>query len=231
MIPYPVSFTLTSTGRLDLLETTINSFMEHNTYPIVEYIMIEDSGDRDVFRLLQERYGHQFKILFNFPKIGQSASVDRLFRKVKTEHVFHCEDDWVFDRPGFIEESLQILQSCKEVHQVWIRHTDDTPHKYDINQRLVKSLWADGPVTREFKVALPEAYFMPEWEEWIGYCWAPGLRRKSDHWKFFPDGVAGIQDEKLCNNIAKAQGYRAVSLANTAMRHIGYGRHSDGYKQ
>ena len=55
-----ITMVLTSCGRNDLLEKTLDSFFKYNTYPIERYIIIEDSADFIVFdeceRLNKEKY-------------------------------------------------------------------------------------------------------------------------------------------------------------------------------
>ena len=42
--------------------------------------------------------------------------------------MFHCEDDWIFTRSGFIEESMAILKERKDIITVWLRAHNDTNH-------------------------------------------------------------------------------------------------------
>ena len=70
-----VTFVLTSCGRLDLLEQTLNSFLRYNNYPIERYIIVEDSADIEVYekcKELNERFGNIFEFIFNEEKLGQT---------------------------------------------------------------------------------------------------------------------------------------------------------------
>ena len=40
-----VTVVITCCGRLGLLRRTLNTFKKYNTYPIEEYIIVDDSGD------------------------------------------------------------------------------------------------------------------------------------------------------------------------------------------
>ena len=55
-----ITFILTSCGRLDLLERTLDSFFKFNTAEIERYIITEDSADPEVFKacetLNKEKY-------------------------------------------------------------------------------------------------------------------------------------------------------------------------------
>ena len=41
--------------------------------------------------------------------VGQLAAIDMAYSLVETEYIFHSEDDWLYIKPGYIEESLEIF--------------------------------------------------------------------------------------------------------------------------
>ena len=202
---HKVTFTITSCNRLDLLKQTIDSFSVHNTYPIDEWIMSDDSGDSIIANQLDFLYGDRFTILHNNPKIGLSKSLDNMFNRSSNEYIFHCEDDWLFEKGEFIKESLSKLQDTS-IHQVWIRHKNQTPHEYE----------QDGAV---------KIYD----NRWKGFTWNPGLRRKSDYVKMFPNGFQEFGSEIECSIHANLFNYKAVSIVETVCTHIGTGRHTDNW--
>ena len=53
----PITFTITSCNRLDLLEKTLDSFMLINNYEIDEYLMSDDSGNYETSEFLNKKYG------------------------------------------------------------------------------------------------------------------------------------------------------------------------------
>ena len=116
-----VTVVLTSCGRFDLLETTIESFIRFNQHPIKHFIIIEDSGDDAVYGCVPELYRQYFTFLINKSKLGQIKSIDKAYSLVDTPYIFHCEDDWVFYRYGFIEDSKLLLEANKDILQVWLR--------------------------------------------------------------------------------------------------------------
>ena len=118
--PYTVA--LTSCGRFDLLERTLESmfpFLEET--PPTKVLIIEDSGDcsvHDVVNRFTYKTGIEIETIVNEQKLGQFRSIDRLYSHVETEWIFHCEDDWEFVENGFIAESFAILKefdSCSTV--------------------------------------------------------------------------------------------------------------------
>ena len=86
-----VSLVVTSCGRFDLLERTLDSFFKYNTYPIKEVIITEDSTEGKKLEKLVSKYKNQnFKLIVNETRIGQIKSIDKAYKEVDTEYVFHC---------------------------------------------------------------------------------------------------------------------------------------------
>ena len=100
-----VSLVITSCGRFDLLEKTLDSFFRYNTYPIKKVIITEDSTEGKKLEKLVSKYKNQdFKLIIN---------------------VFHCEDDWEFLREGFIEKSMNMLIEDPKIAVVGLRSRED----------------------------------------------------------------------------------------------------------
>ncbi len=120
-----VTVVITACDRLDLLERTMRSFLAYNTYPIKRFIIRDDSGLNEIWlktRNLMESFSIPFWI--GAPgQLGQAKSIDNLMASVDTPYVFHLEDDWEFDRPGFIEDCFEVIED--RTLQVRVRHRDD----------------------------------------------------------------------------------------------------------
>jgi len=109
--PAEITVVITSCGRQDLLERTLDSFLKYNTYPICEFVVMED-GDAEKNRPLEAKYRrHNIRWLSTGKRIGQIAAIDAAYRHIATEYIFHCEDDWQFTSAGFVEKSLAVLSS------------------------------------------------------------------------------------------------------------------------
>src|SRR5262249_46274653 len=121
-----VTVILTSCGRSDLLARTLDSFFRYNTYPIREFIVIEDSEAQSRLGGAKRYQGHNIKWLYTGRRVGKILATDVAYRLVCTPYIFHCEDDWEFIAPGFIEKSLSVLEHNPKILQVWIRAPDDT---------------------------------------------------------------------------------------------------------
>jgi GT2 family glycosyltransferase len=169
-----VTLVITSCGRFDLLKQTLISFFKFNTYPITECIIIDDSGTGTSLDFLKEHIPVPVKFIINDQNIGQIRSIDKAYTAVATPYIFHCEDDWEFFKPGFIEESFKILDVDLSVITVWLRSHNDTMG-HPINYEIIKNSTVE--------------YYYLEYNykgKWHGFTLNPGLRRSSDCMKFHP---------------------------------------------
>lgn len=203
---------VTSCGRLDLLTRTIDSFDECNSYPMASRILIEDSADPTVFEAVQRQFADRFdSIITNDPKRGQIASIDHAYAQVTTPYIFHCEDDWLFFRSGFVEESRAVLDFDDEIITVWLRELWDTKRrriKRDIHRA------SDGTMYRYIS--------RTDEQGWHGFTFNPGLRRLSDYRRIAP--FIDIGHEYEINVRYWHMGYRAAILEQGAVEHLGHRR-------
>jgi len=208
----PISVVLTSCGRHDLLDQTIVSFNNTNTYPIDEFIIINDSGKDEDFDYLRKKYTPNFKIIHNNKQLGQLKTIDKAYDFANNFYIFHLEDDWLFEEKNYyIENSLSILDNNYDIHQVWLRHEYDNPHKCKTEE-----IDLDG--VKAFEV---ERNYQ---DVWNGFSFNPGLRRKTDYNTMFPNGYSEFADEKECAIQSAKFDYKVIRLKNTTCRHLGYGR-------
>ncbi len=217
-----ITFCLTSCNRFDLLQITLDSFFATNTHPIKKYIVIEDSGLPEMKDKILKKYGSKIELIFNDVNLGPYKSIDKLYAQVDTEYIFHSEDDWKFgNNPDFIKESLDILETNKNVNQVWVRKDIDWS-------------WIEPTTFGTVNYTKYKMVKCPHLGGWCGFSHNPGLRRKSDYTRIFPNGFAecilpnekAVHTELACNIRAMNQGYRAATLINTACTHIGGGGRS-----
>ena len=213
-----ITVVMTSCGRLNLLKRTMDSFLKFNTYPINEFVIIEDSCKLDVINEIKRLYPFT-SVVINEKNIGQVASIDKGYSFVKTPYIFHLEDDWEFYREGFIEKSLAILEHDKKIMQVWLREL------YDTNTH---------PIEPEIYTLLNIKYRYVQINalggNWHGFTWNPGLRRLSDYKLVAP--FSSIREDGDFNALTECHigqkffelGFRAVILEQGYIKHIGYGQ-------
>ena len=125
-----VTLVITSCGRFDLLKRTLDSFFEKNTYPIEKIIITEDSTEGKKLENLISQYENQenkpnFHLIINEVREGQLKSIDKAYKEVDTEYIFHCEDDWEFLKGNFIEKSMKLLKENPKLLTVGLRSKKD----------------------------------------------------------------------------------------------------------
>lgn len=87
---------------------------------LIEEVLIGDDGSDDHDVKTMWEYGR----VLRSPLRGHAYNLNNLYSHVKTEWVFHCEDDWLFTRKGhFIRECLEIAEKLDNVKQVGIFRT------------------------------------------------------------------------------------------------------------
>jgi hypothetical protein len=161
-------------------------------------------------------------------RVGQIKAIDFAYAPVTTPYVLHCEDDWEFQRPAFIEKSRLLLDSDPHILQVRIRALDD------MNGHPLSA-------TRFFAGDIPFhvlAYdYDSGWDQlWHGFSFNPGLRRMREYHLLGSFGAldpAGAWQayrvEQRASEFYRDLGYYAVALADEEgqgyVRHIGGERH------
>ena len=219
-----VTLVITCCGRLDLLQRTLVSFFQFNTYPITECIIIEDSGTVTDLQSISPFIPVRHKFIINEENIGQIRSIDIAYAQVRTPYIFHCEEDWEFYDRGFIEESFKILDADRTVFTVWLRNhkaTNGHPIEPEVIERGIARYHYMQTGFRMF---------------WHGFTFNPGLRRTVDCMKLHPYAALKVlvkSDRK--STIGEIDlsvyyhhlGYRAaMTTVNTGfVKHIGRGRH------
>lgn len=203
---------ITSCGRFDLLTATLQSLLPRLTGSLAEVLVIEDSGDAQVREILQG-ISPEIRVIVNEENLGQLRSIDRAYSEVRTDYVFHCEDDWEFYAAPFIEPSFELLDAFPDFSLVSLRPRDElNPKVRDAPSRQLGEI--------SYFVADPTAH-----PEYFGYSFNPGLRRMSDYRRVGP--LSDLRGERMVSYCFKKLGYRMAYLDNPCVRHIGDGRHVD----
>ncbi|MCU1723529.1 MULTISPECIES: glycosyltransferase family 2 protein [unclassified Pseudomonas] len=209
-----ITLMVTSCGRFDLLKRTLETFDRFNTAPIREVFITEDSGDEAVRDCIPAGWREHTTFIVNKPKLGQMRSIDAAYAQIKTFWVFHCEDDWDFYRPCFIEDSQVLLEADPQALQVWLRSFNHdlqvhSPYVF-LNERQVVQ-------------GIPFYQLGSEKADWQGFSFNPGLRRLADYQQHAP--YAAHSGEKSLSRLYAAENRYALILENDAVLHTGFGEH------
>ena len=226
----PVTAIFFSCRRLDLLRQTVSAFMKHNTYPISEYIIVNDSASNKVHNILKSTYRNMTLVL-NKDNVGLIKSIDLGYAHVKTNYLFHCEDDWMVTKGGFMEKSLTIMEVCKDIEEVWLADYNNHP--------VVPPIYYIGDVHYMY---IKEYYLQGEDKtnnnSWHGFTTALGLKRMSDYRKVAPyadipwKGTIWHREQAIGERYHQL-GYRSAVLMEDYAINIGYGQseYKTGYEK
>jgi hypothetical protein len=209
-----VTLVVTSCGRFDLLRRTLASFDCYNETPLREVFITEDSGDEAARNCVPAHWQAHTTIFVNRPRLGQLASIDLAYVKIKTPWIFHCEDDWDFYRPGFIADSRVLLEADPQALQVWLR---SAAHDLALQSPYV-SLGE-----RQQIAGIPFYRVRSAKAEWQGFSFNPGLRRLADYQRHAP--YARFGGEKALSQTYTDEGRYALILENDAVLHTGWSEH------
>jgi hypothetical protein len=225
-----ITITLTSCGRFQLLDKTIESLIKYwDGDPPTAFFINEDSGlalpSYIALEIVNAWPMCRFKS-FEGTK-NQIAAIDRMYKEVQNPYIFHCEDDWEFYKKGFIKKSMDVLEADPNILQVWIRDPKDRNGHRAIglpklaNNRTKYQILANNYCRGMFP----------------GFSFNPGLRRLSDYQRIFPEGYSGVtkfnikdplRSESEVGQYYKKAGMKAATLLEGYVKHIGNGFHVGG---
>ena len=204
-----ITFVLTSCGRVELLNKTLNSFFNFNDYEIEEMFLVEDSLNQNVYEDIKKNWGDKLTLLFNKKKRGQIKSIVETYKLVKTPLIFHCEDDWIYTRKNFIKDCLKIMDYDEKIIQVWLE-SKESASRLDI--------FSYGSLKKHKGVEFREVYCKEGWE-WGYFSFRPGVKRMKDY-KLI-GGYEKYKNELDIGVSYKKLGYYTVILEKYAVEDIG----------
>lgn len=226
-----ITFVLTSCGRLDLLEKTLDSFFKYNTYPIERYIITEDSADQNIFDQcleLNKKYDNKLEFIFNKEKLGQTKSIDLAYSTITTPYIFHLEDDWEFYKSNFIEDSISLLEARPDILQAWIRPKSD-----GIINKIADKVFIQDNIS--YRKVLPASFYTGRILDnnqkevvynYNGFSFNPGVKRLSEY-KLIGQ-YQNYPQEHLIDYFYRDLGYIVISLSQNDtdgyVKHIGWKR-------
>jgi hypothetical protein len=215
-----IDITITAMNRPDLLIQTLGSFLQFADLPLGNIYVHEDSGIEGVNDSVKKVFP---EVIFIEPKErqGQIKAIDSLMNRVQTPYVACLEEDWLFDRTGFMALSLDILESVSNISEVWLRYPNERNNHpaHGIRRKTPKGTKYQMLATGYRKV-------------WHGTSFGPTLRRLSDYQLIGPyseittfDPANPLKSEIEVGQAYFKKGFRAATLLTGYCRHIGQNRH------
>lgn len=198
-----------SCDRLDVLEKTLNSFILTRDY-VTKMVIVDDSAVDGIYESLVEKYGH-FCDIVCFPRNrSQWWAMDFMVSYCDSEYIFYLEDDWELLKPGYLNQSKQILQKYRNVGTVdisWRTFEDEGMDCY--HKELVDNMF----------------YWKKPWRisdyhlHWYGWVGSPNLKRRDD--LILLGRVEKWHNEWNIDRRFLSLGFKAVFLNGEYARHLG----------
>lgn len=112
-----VTVTVTSCKRLPLFLETIESFMRCliEKHLIAEYVCVDDNSSDEDRKIMQERFPFFRFIMKGEAEKGHVESMNIIADRIKTRHLLHIEDDWLFCNRISISDMKEILDEDPSV--------------------------------------------------------------------------------------------------------------------
>jgi hypothetical protein len=217
-----------SCHRLGVLERVISAFNKFNTYPVREFIIVNDSGDQFMHAQLKQLYP-EYTLILNETNEGVIKSMDIGYSQIKTEYFFSSEDDLEITKCGFIERSLSIMQERSDIEEVWLANWNTHPTE-ELVYRTINNVY----------YKLIQDNYMPgdDGNAWHGFSMACALKRMSDYRKVAPYADIPYHDtiwhrEQAIGEAYHKLGYRTAILLEDYVKYIGYGisEYKTGYEK
>jgi hypothetical protein len=165
-----ITMVVTSCDRKDLLEQTINSFEKYSPNTISEIIIAEDGpGDNSFVNDLIKTIP-KITLMSRPNRVGQLENIYQAYEAVSTPYVFHCEEDWLFTSPNFINDSLYLLENFTNCGMVHLRSHDE----------LARQICEEFVNPTEYTTDCVKYWKIHEYLKW-GYSYNPGLRRLENY--------------------------------------------------
>jgi hypothetical protein len=241
MTDYPkITFTITTSRRLDLFKCTTDSFfytcMDKDL--ITDWIISDDGSSTEDIAEMQ-RMCPEFTILRS-PGKGQAENLNNLFAAVKTPIFFHCEDDWLFiKKDNYIRKMLDVMADDETIKNVTLRywqggevesqktlglrynvhkfgqfyHGDLSPEAIQEKTDKTDCNWYGytlNPGLQHLPTIKRLGPYVP-WSKPVGYYHDPGLGEE-DYSRFF-DRAQAIKYLTM--------GFKRANLLNQYIQHIG----------
>ncbi len=220
-----ITVVIPSCNRPELMEQTLACLMPHVERHRMPVLIGENCGFTDEVRACVDaiagRHPEAAIRLFDLtradnPRMPQRRmlrSVDRLYARVDTPFIFHCEDDWWLSEDDFITPSRAILDRFPDIKIVRLSERSIKPWP-DENRRLTIHYEPSSTVTFWYS-----RYGGPN-GDYGAFTFHPGLRRQSDYIESF-ETYERFGHESEISRHGQRLGHRVAILEGVHARHIG----------
>jgi hypothetical protein len=117
-----VTLCMTMGNRPDLLDATLRSLLTLHSFKHI--VAINDFGD-EASNAVFRRHCPNGLLVAVATGNGHHKAIDLLYAHVKTPHIFHIEDDWLFTAPIPFAAIFESLATHPDISQVCVRDLQD----------------------------------------------------------------------------------------------------------
>lgn len=207
--PAKMATVLTSCGRFDLLEETVDTFLQF--FDAQKIVIAEDAANpREAAAFASRVQSAEMRV--NIPQLGQMQSIDRLYGSLTTPYVLHLEDDWRFTQTLDLDAVTDFLDARPDISVVCIAHRVYNP-KYSHRATTI----AHGGI--RYLV-----WDLAAHSKWFSYSFNPSIARLA-LWREIGPFAQFITEENL-SQFCKARGLRIAMVDPGIADHIGDDRHA-----
>ncbi|MGP1571002.1 MAG: glycosyltransferase [Moraxella sp.] len=189
------------------LEQSLKSLLSHLDFQAI--IAINDFGDQQTDEVFLDCCPNG-KLINLHKNIGHHKAVDYMYNHVKTDYIFHSEDDWFFDDAPNLNNAISLLQENNKISCVGFRKIDDFIYDEKSRQKIEKIDTKIGDYVKMNKLH----------QQWHGYSFNPHLARKSLWEQFAP--FSQFKKERHISRFLRKEGYYMAYLQNGICYHIGH---------
>jgi hypothetical protein len=110
--------------RPDFLDATIASLEENLVYNFFKKVIIDDSGDAEYSKYLENKYSDKYDIFSHTVNMGLSGSIRSLWyiaNVYNVDYVWHQEGDFTFNQNIDIDSIKSILKDKKTLSQIALK--------------------------------------------------------------------------------------------------------------
>lgn len=216
----------------------LKSFFESclDKHLIKEIICIDDGTDAFEINRMIKKYPFIKWILNPQKNKGHANALNLLFEKVKTEYIFHMEDDWIFvEKSNFISECLDVLKNEEDIKQVVlykhrhynleedIKNIKRTPSGVGYIDHPTDIFWnKDGTPKKENMISPLSQVSIDNYASWPGFTLNPSIFKTSSIRKNGKFLNKVFFEPKYAREFLK-NGYKSVALLKN------YAYHMDGH--
>ncbi|MDM1486792.1 glycosyltransferase [Acinetobacter towneri] len=202
-----ITLCLTIGKRPIELEKTLISLLSR--VPFTHIIAINDFRDEETNEIFR-KYCPNGKLI-NLPKqVGHHLAIDHMYQEVKTEFIFHCEDDWLFTSNIDIQKLIEVLNTSSNATMICFRKLSD----FSFTERELNKI-------NHFQHCdLSLVHLKNLHKQWYGYTFNPHLTTINT-WKQ-TNGFKNFKKERHISRWFRKQSKYVLFLENGLCQHIGF---------